>query len=196
MMTRQGWFFSLLQITLFYKVKDILPPPPFSHICCFFAVCSTEYIQRVATTSFWRTFHHDGKIMPGLVRVGGCTPTPFHCIYYHVQSCSFISTPMFSVVCSTQTKRESTVVLNLTCFSLTDLTFACFCYKKFNNGCQSVRSTIGPHALSVLDYSMSNEDFCPCLAWISSVSNNIFAYFLLQATSVNRSFAHVSHLDF
>ncbi len=196
MMTRQCWFFSLLQITLFYKVKDILPLPPFSHmICCFFAFCSTGYTQsgngRFLTyiPSWW-------KNLPRLVRAGDARPPPFtvFTITYKVAVCR--PTPLFSVVCSTQTKRQSMVVLCLTFISLTGHTFAGFCYKKFNNGCQSVRSTIWPHALSVLDYSMSNEDFCPCLAWNSSVSNNIFAYFFLQATTVNRSFAHVSHLDF
>ena len=34
----------------------------------------------------WRIFHHDGKISPEPLG-GGCTPTPFHYIYHHVQSC-------------------------------------------------------------------------------------------------------------
>jgi hypothetical protein len=33
--------------------------------------------HRVAPVAFWRTFHHDGKISPGLVRVGGARPPPF-----------------------------------------------------------------------------------------------------------------------
>ncbi len=45
----------------------------------------TEYTHRVAMVTFWRTFHHDEKISPAW---WGCTPTSFHCIYHHVQSCS------------------------------------------------------------------------------------------------------------
>jgi hypothetical protein len=41
----------------------------------------------VATTAFWRTFRHDGKISAGWCG-GGCTPIPFHSIYHHIQSCS------------------------------------------------------------------------------------------------------------
>ncbi len=65
-----------------------------------------QSIHRVATAAFWRTFHHDGKIhrawqwpISGVHSImmekfsqagegGGCTPTPFHYIYHHVQSCS------------------------------------------------------------------------------------------------------------
>jgi hypothetical protein len=32
-------------------------------------------VHRVATATFWRTFHHDGKICP--FEGGGCTTTPF-----------------------------------------------------------------------------------------------------------------------
>ncbi len=38
-------------------------------------------------TTFWRTFHHDGKISPAWCG-WGCTPTPIHYIYHHVQNCS------------------------------------------------------------------------------------------------------------
>jgi len=34
-------------------------------------------VHRVATAAFWRTFSHEGKISPGLVRVGGARPPPF-----------------------------------------------------------------------------------------------------------------------
>jgi hypothetical protein len=34
-------------------------------------------VHRVATAAFWHTFHHEGKISPGLVRVGGERPLPF-----------------------------------------------------------------------------------------------------------------------
>jgi hypothetical protein len=49
---------------------------------------------RLTIATFWRTFHHDGKISPALVRVGGWRmplPTPSHYIYHHVQSCSVCS---------------------------------------------------------------------------------------------------------
>jgi hypothetical protein len=34
-------------------------------------------VHRVATAAFWSTFHHVGKISPGLMRVGGARPSPF-----------------------------------------------------------------------------------------------------------------------
>jgi hypothetical protein len=37
---------------------------------------TTEYTHRVAMATFWRTFHHDGKNKPSLVRVGGARPPP------------------------------------------------------------------------------------------------------------------------
>ncbi len=40
---------------------------------------SAQSTNRVAMADFWRTFYHEG---------GGCTPTPFHSIFLHVQSCS------------------------------------------------------------------------------------------------------------
>ncbi len=36
----------------------------------------------VAMSTFWRTFHHDGKISPAWWG-WGCTPSPFHTIYHH-----------------------------------------------------------------------------------------------------------------
>jgi hypothetical protein len=45
----------------------------------------THRVHRVATATFWRTFHHDKKIGPA-GEGGGCTPTPSY-IYHHVQSC-------------------------------------------------------------------------------------------------------------
>jgi hypothetical protein len=41
-------------------------------------------VHRVATATFWRTFQHDGKLTQA-GEGGGCTPTPFHYIYHHVQ---------------------------------------------------------------------------------------------------------------
>ncbi len=35
--------------------------------------------------TFWRTFHHGGTAPLGVS--GGCTPSPFHSIYHHEQSC-------------------------------------------------------------------------------------------------------------
>ncbi len=39
-----------------------------------------------AMATFWRTFHHDGKISPAW-RGEGHTPSPFNFIYQHEQSC-------------------------------------------------------------------------------------------------------------
>jgi hypothetical protein len=36
---------------------------------------------------FWRTFYHDGKISPAWWG-RGCTPSPFHSICHHEQSCA------------------------------------------------------------------------------------------------------------
>jgi hypothetical protein len=44
--------------------------------------------HREATAAFWHIFYHDGKISPGWCGWRGCTPTRFHDIYHHVQSCS------------------------------------------------------------------------------------------------------------
>jgi hypothetical protein len=49
----------------------------------------TEYTHRVATATFLCTFHYDGKI--SLVRMVGCTPSPFHSTYHHEQSCDIRS---------------------------------------------------------------------------------------------------------
>ncbi len=40
--------------------------------------------------TFWRTFHDDGKIIPAWWG-WGCTPSPFHSIYHHEQSCGVCS---------------------------------------------------------------------------------------------------------
>jgi len=37
----------------------------------FWQAVGPQRTHRAATTGFWRTFHHDGKISPGRVRVGG-----------------------------------------------------------------------------------------------------------------------------
>jgi hypothetical protein len=52
-------------------------------------VLSTEYIQS-GTGRFLAYIPSSWKNKPRLVRVGGCTPTPFHYIYYHVQSNSVV----------------------------------------------------------------------------------------------------------
>ncbi len=45
-------------------------------------------VHRVAMAIFWRTFHRDGKIGPAWWGWGcTCTPSPFHSIYHHEQSC-------------------------------------------------------------------------------------------------------------
>ncbi len=47
----------------------------------------SQSTHRMAMATFWRTFHHDGKISPGWWGWGVHAPTPFHYIYHHVQSC-------------------------------------------------------------------------------------------------------------
>jgi hypothetical protein len=46
-------------------------------------------VRRVAMVTLWRTFHHEGKICPGL-RVGGARPPPFtrSTITYKIAVCS------------------------------------------------------------------------------------------------------------
>jgi hypothetical protein len=40
--------------------------------------------HRVEIATFWRTFHHDGKLAQPGEGAWGFTPTPFHYIYHHV----------------------------------------------------------------------------------------------------------------
>jgi hypothetical protein len=56
----------------------------------------------VATATFWRTFHNDGKISPGAVRGGGSRPQPFT-----------ISTITHKVVVYAPAEREDTLSLFL-----------------------------------------------------------------------------------
>jgi hypothetical protein len=44
---------------------------------------TAQCIHRVAVATFWRTFHHDGKIS---------TPNPFHYICHHVHSYKVVYT--------------------------------------------------------------------------------------------------------
>ncbi len=46
-------------------------------------LCGNHRVHRVAMTTFWRTFHPEGKITPAWWGWG----VPFHFIYHHVQSC-------------------------------------------------------------------------------------------------------------
>ncbi len=39
--------------------------------------CQNNRVHRVATATFWRTFHHDGKISPGWWGVWGARSPPF-----------------------------------------------------------------------------------------------------------------------
>ncbi len=48
---------------------------------------TTEYTQS-GNGRFLACIPSCGKISPGWWGWGGCTPTPFHSIYYHIQSCS------------------------------------------------------------------------------------------------------------
>jgi hypothetical protein len=59
---------------------------------------------RVAIATFWRTFHHDGKISPVwcVVRVGGASPPPFT-----------ISTVTYKVAVYTPAERADTLPLFL-----------------------------------------------------------------------------------
>jgi hypothetical protein len=54
---------------------------------CLYRVQYTQ--SGIATV--WRTFQHDGKISPAWWGWGGCTSTPFHSIYNHLQSCGVCS---------------------------------------------------------------------------------------------------------
>ncbi len=56
----------------------------------------------MATATFWRIFHHDGKIRPGLVRGGGAHPPPFT-----------ITTIMSKVVVYAPAERADTLPLFL-----------------------------------------------------------------------------------
>ncbi len=49
--------------------------------------CLNHKVHSVATTAFWRTFSHEGKISPGWWGWGRM-PTPSHYIYHHQYSCS------------------------------------------------------------------------------------------------------------
>ncbi len=50
-------------------------------------VLTTEYTHRVAMDTFWRKFHHDGKISPAWWGWRVHTLQPFEFIYHHEQSC-------------------------------------------------------------------------------------------------------------
>ncbi len=40
--------------------------------------CTVDHrVHRVATASFWHTFHHEGKISPDWCGWGGARPPPF-----------------------------------------------------------------------------------------------------------------------
>jgi hypothetical protein len=56
----------------------------------------------VAMTTFWRTFHHDGKINPGLVSVGGARPPPLT-----------LSTITYKVIVYAPAERADTLTLIL-----------------------------------------------------------------------------------
>jgi hypothetical protein len=54
----------------------------------FFRRAKPQSAHRAAMATFWRTFHHDGKISSAWWGWGGgVTPYPFHSIYHHEQSC-------------------------------------------------------------------------------------------------------------
>ncbi len=77
---------SFITFTITSKVAVYAPAPSLvgrftDPVSSLVKICSLWYYppqstHRVATPAFWRTFHRDGKISPGLVRVGGCTSTP------------------------------------------------------------------------------------------------------------------------
>jgi hypothetical protein len=66
----------------------------YSTCCTSIASINDRYFKLFVSQStqscngiFWRTFYHDGKISPGWCG-WECTPTPFHYVYHHEQSCS------------------------------------------------------------------------------------------------------------
>jgi hypothetical protein len=63
------------------------PPPTISTITSKVVVCFCHRVQRVAITTFWRTFHHDGKISPAWWG-WGVHVLPLSYIYHHKESCS------------------------------------------------------------------------------------------------------------
>ncbi len=77
----------LNQLAAFAQIMNIFPPP---QVLFLEKTPNPLYVEtaesnRVAMTTLWRTFHHDGKISPGWWG-WGCMPTPFHSNY--IQSCS------------------------------------------------------------------------------------------------------------
>ncbi len=86
--------------------------------------------HRAATADFWRTSHHDGKISPGWVRVGGARPPPFTLLPSRIKlkcklqlrgqihSSYFIST-LYSVVCSISRVKHHTCRSTVAADSLT-----------------------------------------------------------------------------
>ncbi len=54
--------------------------------CGVHCACYTHRAHRVATATFWHnSITMENSALAG--EGGGCTPTPFHYIYHHVQSC-------------------------------------------------------------------------------------------------------------
>ncbi len=87
------------------------PPPPFNHFRIGISVqlsnnhgqgqFQPQSTHRVAIATFWRTFHHDGKISPALSGGGGCKLSPFHSTNHHaskvvVYAPAEIHSPYFS----------------------------------------------------------------------------------------------------
>ncbi len=97
----------------------LAPIPPFSSLSATVSV-NSRWEHRVHTE--WQWPH--SIMMEKLARaseVGGCTPTPFHYIYHHVQSCSVrsswngrythpISSLSLYVLCGWEECEKNTVV--------------------------------------------------------------------------------------
>ncbi len=66
-----------------------LPPPNLSRSFSFFHRVHTEWQWLISGVHSIRWKNKPWLV--GVVGGGGCTPTPFHSIYHHVQSCSVIS---------------------------------------------------------------------------------------------------------
>jgi hypothetical protein len=84
--------------------------PQTRYIHCLFDALAKYLVHRMAIVTFWRIFHHDGKICPDWLEWGVHThplsPYPYH----HVQSCSVRSSGKGSC-----TLPISTITLHVLC---------------------------------------------------------------------------------
>ncbi len=68
--TTQHWYSS-------YMILGALLCLNLSIYACIIRLCTYHRLHGVAMATFWRTFHHDGKISPGCSEDAGARPPPF-----------------------------------------------------------------------------------------------------------------------